>query len=263
MLQIKVYEIGEQHEIFTSEAWKRLFDINKRIYPELCHEFCSTYAFDEVCVDDELRTKKEIKFRFGDSGHTLTLLEFARRLGLYHDDEVNDEGFEVYFQGGLRSGENFNARDYWLSISSEEELHLSRSLALTIRRPILRVLPKMITYGVCQRTTGYDKMQRNKLLLMSRIIKRMELMTDEVLNSLSAPTYYRARDSTTLRELIGLNGRMGNMDIHQGTLERMTRRQLYHIDRYAGLFEHMVGHFGYTLRGAYAPPVYDTEQHED
>ncbi|GKF73557.1 hypothetical protein Tco_0219889 [Tanacetum coccineum] len=103
----------------------------------------------KVCADDELRTKKVIKFRLCGSGHTLTLLEFARRLGLYHADEVNDEGFEVYFQGGLRSDENFNARDYWLSISSEEELHLSRSLAFTIRRPILRVLQKMITYGVC------------------------------------------------------------------------------------------------------------------
>nr|GEW04473.1 hypothetical protein [Tanacetum cinerariifolium] len=96
----------------------------------------------KVCVDDELRTKKVIKFRLRGSGHTLTLLEFARRLGLYHADEINDEGFE-------------------------------------------------------------------------------------------------------------------------GTLERMACRQLYHTDRYAGLFEHMAGHYRYTLQGAYAPPGYDEEQQDE
>ncbi|GKE63177.1 hypothetical protein Tco_1513544, partial [Tanacetum coccineum] len=56
---------------------------------------------------------------------------------------------------------------------------------------------------------------------------------------------------------------MGNMEIRQGTLERMARRQLYHTDRYAVLFEHMAGHYGYTLQGAYAPPGYDEEQQDD
>ncbi|GKD41519.1 hypothetical protein Tco_1261726, partial [Tanacetum coccineum] len=114
MLEIKVYEIGGQQEIFTSKVWRRLFDINEKKYTKLCHEFHCTSAFDEVCADDELRTKKVI------------------------------------------------------NISSEEELHLSRSIVSTIRHPILRVLQKMITYEVCPRTTGYDKMQRNELWLMSK-----------------------------------------------------------------------------------------------
>nr|GFC64664.1 hypothetical protein [Tanacetum cinerariifolium] len=113
MLEIKVTEIGGQQEIFTSEAWRRLFDMNERIYTKLCHEFYSTYGFEEVLADDELRTKKVIKFRLCGIGHTLNFLKFTHRLGLYHADEVSDEGFEIYFQGGLRSDENFNARDYW------------------------------------------------------------------------------------------------------------------------------------------------------
>nr|GFA63923.1 hypothetical protein [Tanacetum cinerariifolium] len=43
---------------------------------------------------------------------------------------------------------------------------LSRSHASTIRNPILRVIHKMITYGLCQRTTGYDKIQKNDLWLL-------------------------------------------------------------------------------------------------
>ncbi|GKE57349.1 hypothetical protein Tco_1496534 [Tanacetum coccineum] len=139
----------------------------------------------------------------------------------------------------------------------------------------------MITYGLCQRTTGYDKIQRNELWLMSMfeakhqngMAKKMGLLTDEILDGLSAPIYHRSLDATTLRELIGPNGRlivedptpgvpifamprtphptlqdlsyrMGYMEIQLGVLERMSRRQSYHSDRYAGVFEFMAGHYG-------------------
>nr|GEV97046.1 reverse transcriptase domain-containing protein [Tanacetum cinerariifolium] len=101
MLKIKVYEIGGQEEIFN----------------------------------DELRTKKMIKFRLGGRGHTLTLLEFAGRLRLYHSDEINDEVFEF----------------------------------------------------------------------ITRIAKRVGLLAEEVLNSLSALTYCKELNATTLRELIDSN----------------------------------------------------------
>ncbi|GJV03215.1 RNA-directed DNA polymerase [Tanacetum coccineum] len=151
MLEIKVYEMGGEEEIFK-------------------------------VTDDELMTKKLIKFRLEGCGYTLTLLEFARRLGLYHVAEISEEGFEVYFQGSLRSDENFNGRDYWLSVSSKEELHLSRSLTSTIRKPILKFITKMA--------------------------KRMNLLTDEVLDGLSTLVFYRALDATTLRELISYNGKL-------------------------------------------------------
>ncbi|GKA60669.1 hypothetical protein Tco_0760076 [Tanacetum coccineum] len=306
MLEIKVYEAGSQEDIFSSQVWRRVFDINEPIYTELCHEFYSTYDFDEVCANDELRTKKVIKFRLYGRAHSLTLLEFARRLGLYHSDEVNEEGFDVYFQGGLRSDENFNNRDYWLIISQDEELHLSRSLASTIKSPILRMLQNMITYGLCQRTIGYNKVQKNELWLMSmfeakhqngyanlitKMAKQMRVLTDEVLNSLSASTYYKALDTTTLIELIDSKGRlipedtapgvphvaiprgprpsiqdlydrMGSMEIHQGAIERMAYRQSYHWDKYHGVFEHMAGVYDVPLQGAYNLPSYDQQQYK-
>ncbi|GJY62602.1 hypothetical protein Tco_0464062 [Tanacetum coccineum] len=128
-----------------------------RIRLHLCHKFYSTYEFDEVYADVELQTKKIIKFRLGGRAQNLTLLEFARRLGLYHADELEEDGFNVYFKGGLRSDEHFNAQGYWLSIRREENLGLSRSHTSTIRSLIFRVIHKMITYGLCQRTTRYDK----------------------------------------------------------------------------------------------------------
>ncbi|GJT69355.1 hypothetical protein Tco_1028641, partial [Tanacetum coccineum] len=78
MLRIRVREAESEEEIFTSVAWIRAFNINEPIYVELCHEFYFTYEFDKVCADDELKSKKIIKFRLGGRAHSLTLLEFAR-----------------------------------------------------------------------------------------------------------------------------------------------------------------------------------------
>ncbi|GJZ81653.1 hypothetical protein Tco_0646647, partial [Tanacetum coccineum] len=142
-------------------------------------------------------------------------------LGLYHAKELDEEGFDVYFQGGLRSDEHFNAQEYWLSINREENLSLSSSHDSTIRNPVLRVLHKMITYGLCQRTNGYDKIHKNNLWLLSmfnarhqnrqfimKLARKARLLSDEVLKSLSAPIYYRDLDTTTLRELIDSEGRL-------------------------------------------------------
>nr|GEU80337.1 hypothetical protein [Tanacetum cinerariifolium] len=129
-------------------------------------------------------------FRPGGRAHSLTLLEFARRLGLYHADELDEEGFDVYFQGRMRSDEHFNAQEYWLSINRENNLSLSRSHASAIKYPVLRVVHKMITYGLCQRKN------------------RKRVFSDEVIRSLSALIYCRDLDTTTLRESIDSEGRL-------------------------------------------------------
>ncbi|GKD01856.1 hypothetical protein Tco_1172130 [Tanacetum coccineum] len=142
MLKIRLRKAGTNEEIFTLVAWIRAFNINEPIYAELHHEFYLTYEFDKVYADDEL-------------------------LGLYQAVELDEKGFNVYFEGGLCIDKHFNAQAYWLSISREENLGLSRSHNSTIRNPILRVIHKMITYGLCQKTTGYDKVQKNDLCLLS------------------------------------------------------------------------------------------------
>ncbi|GKC69462.1 hypothetical protein Tco_1115345 [Tanacetum coccineum] len=238
MLRISLREAKSNEEIFTSVAWIRAFNINETIYAELCHEFYSTYEFDKVCADDELQNKKIIKFRLGGHAHNLSLLEFSRSLGLYHVDELVEDGFNVYFEGGLRSNEHFNTQEYW--------------------------------------TTGYDKIQKNDLWLLSmfdarhqngyanmawligRWMKRKG--ADDVVRSLSAPIYCRDLDMTPLKDLIDSEGRlipedpqpgvprvgiprppraymqdfydrMGRMEIRQEDIERMEYRQSYHWDR--------------------------------
>nr|GEW79467.1 hypothetical protein [Tanacetum cinerariifolium] len=262
MLRIRLRKAGSDEEIFTSVAWIRAFNINEPIYAELCHEFYSTYKFNEVCVGDELQTKKIIKFRLGGRAHSLTLLEFARRLGLYQAVKLEEEGFNVYFEGGLRSDEHFNAQDCWLSISREDNLGLSRSHTSTARNLILRFI--------------------------SKIVKKCKVLTKDVVRSLSALIYCRDLDTITLRDLINFDGklipqdpqpgvprvdiprpsrasmqdlydkmdRMGRMEILQEAIERMKYRQSYHWDRYQRVFEHMDGVYSIPLEGAYNLPGY-------
>nr|GFA73452.1 hypothetical protein [Tanacetum cinerariifolium] len=237
MLRIRLHEAGSDEEIFTFVAWIRTFNINEPIYAKLCHEFYSTYKFDEVCV-------------------------LVMRLGLYQVTEL-EEGFNVYFKGGLRSDEHFNAQDYWLSISREEHLSLSRSHTSTTRNPILRVIHKMITYGLCQRTTGLgncemDEKERNKNSgRESNLLWKCRVLTEDVVRSLSALIYCRDLDTMTLNDFIHSDGKlipedpqpgvprvgiprpprasmhdlydkMGRMEIRQEAMEHMEYRQSYH-----------------------------------
>ncbi|GKA60281.1 hypothetical protein Tco_0759688, partial [Tanacetum coccineum] len=65
----------------------------------------------------------------------------------------------------------------------------------------------------CQRTTGYDKIQKNDLWLLSMFDARHQnwkarMLSDDVLRSLSASIYCRDMDTATLRELIDFEGRL-------------------------------------------------------
>ncbi|GJY14793.1 hypothetical protein Tco_0385215 [Tanacetum coccineum] len=287
MLRIRLCEARSIKEMFNSVAWIRALNINEPIYAKLCHEFYSTYEFDEVCADDELQTKKIIKFRLSGRAHNLTLLEFSLRLGLYQTVELDEEGFNVYFEGGLRSDEHFNAQEYWLSISREENLGLSRSHTSTIKSLILRVIHKMITYGLCQRTTGYDKIQKNDLWLLSMFHARHQ---NGYANVSWLITRWMKRkgadlDTITLRELIDSEGRliledpqpgvlrvgiprpprasmqdlydkMGRIELRQEAIKRMEYGQSYHCDRYQGVFENMARVYSVPLQGANNPPGY-------
>ncbi|GJW14371.1 hypothetical protein Tco_0018504 [Tanacetum coccineum] len=117
MLRIRLHEAGSNEDIFTYVAWIRAFNIMQNFAMSFIRLMNLT---------------------------NLSILEFAQRLGLYQAVEHDEEGFNVYFEGGLRGDEYFNAQEYWLSISQEDNLGLSRNHTSTIKNPILRVIHKMI-----------------------------------------------------------------------------------------------------------------------
>ncbi|GJY63162.1 hypothetical protein Tco_0464622 [Tanacetum coccineum] len=222
--------------------WKDVIEMQSL---ELCREFYSTYEFDEVCTDDELQTKKIIKFRLGGRAQSLTLLEFAQRLGLYQAVELEEEGFNVYFEGA------------WV-------------IAIWMKRK----------GAGTQKESQICCGQFN-----SKITRKCRVLIEDVVRSLSALIYCRDLDTITLRDLIDSKGkriledpqpgvprvgiprpprvsmqdlydRMGRMKIRQEAIERMEYMQSYHWDRYQGVFEHMAGVYSVPLQGAYNPPGY-------
>nr|GEY42716.1 hypothetical protein [Tanacetum cinerariifolium] len=216
MLRIRLREAEPNEVIFTSVAWIRAFNINEPIYAELCHEFYSTYEFDEMCVDDELQSKKIIKFRLGGRAHNLTLLEFARRFGLYQADELEEEGFNVYFEGAWVIAK-------WMK-----------------RKGVGTQKESQICCGQ----------------FISKHARKCRVLTEDVVRSLSAPIYCRDLDTITLRDLIDFDGkliledlqpgvprvgiprpprasmqnlydRMGRMELRQDVIERMEYKRSY------------------------------------
>nr|GEX45954.1 retrotransposon Orf1 [Tanacetum cinerariifolium] len=246
MLRIRLREAESNEEIFTSLAWIRAFNIKEPIYAELCHEFYSTYEFDEVCADDELQRKKIIKFRLGGRAHNLTLLEFAHRLGLYHADELEERGEirfvkesyfyyqEPNFKGDSRD-DYLVSKDYWYDKIQKNDLwllimfdarHQNRDLDTTTLRELIdsegRLIPEDLQPGVPR--VGIPR-----------------------------PPKASMQD---------LYDRMGSMEICQEAIERIEYRQSYHWGRYQGVFEHMVGVYSVPLQRAYNPPGYAQPQYD-
>nr|GEV09864.1 hypothetical protein [Tanacetum cinerariifolium] len=237
MLRIRLHEAGSDEKIFTSVVWIRAFNINEPVYVELCYEFYSTYEFDEVCAGDELQSKKIIRFRLGGRAQNLTLLEFSRRLGLYQVTELEEEGFNIYFEGGLHSDEHFNAQDYCLSIGREEHLGLSRSHTFTIRNLILRVIHKMITYAWVitkwMKRKG-DGTQKESQIYCGQFIlkhaKKCRVLTEDV------PGVPRVGILRPPRASIqDLYDKRGRMKIRQEAIEHIEYRQSYHWDSFLEL----------------------------
>ncbi|GJU59366.1 hypothetical protein Tco_1075965 [Tanacetum coccineum] len=80
----------------------------------------------ERLVLDDYLGKKVIKFRLG-RGHLMIMVEFAPVLGLYSQEEIDDEAFVICFRSKVRNDSGFRDEAYWLRISTEESLRLSRS----------------------------------------------------------------------------------------------------------------------------------------
>ncbi|GKA05974.1 hypothetical protein Tco_0685094 [Tanacetum coccineum] len=260
MLKISLKEAETREEIFFYVAWVRAFNIREPIYLELCREFYATYEFDEVCADD-------------------------KRLGLYHADELEEKGFDTYFQGGRLDMRRFKgmicgvkyvlvANDIeWLQIWGWGDCKMDKKKKeIEVRRD------SQICCGQ----------------FISKIARKSRVLTEEIIRSLSTPVYCRDLDRTTLRELIDsedrlipdipvddvqrvaaqraprvqrasmqdLYERMGSMEIRQEAIERMEYRQSYHWDRYQGVFEHMAGVYSVPLQGAYNPPGYAQPQYD-
>ena len=153
---------------FVSQAWWNAFSINEPISKELCLEFFATFEFDnEPLGAFEQLTQEIIKFRLGGKMHSMTLSSFAIYLGLYSDEETYEEGFDNYFQEGLKNEQGFDAENYWKKISNNTTSSYTASSVEEIKDPVLKVLLKMITLVLFQRTDDSNIITKKDLWILS------------------------------------------------------------------------------------------------
>ncbi|GKF30358.1 hypothetical protein Tco_0100156 [Tanacetum coccineum] len=126
----------------------------------------------------------------------------------------------------------------------------------------------MITYGLCQRTTGYEKIWRNDLWLLSMFKDKHQngksrVLTKETIRSLSTLVYYRDLDRTTLRELIDSDDRF-IPEIPVDDVPRVAAQRAPRVQRASmqDLYERIEGVYSVLLQGAYNPPGYAQPQYD-
>nr|GEY95796.1 hypothetical protein [Tanacetum cinerariifolium] len=151
-------------EGFSREAKSRYNTRLASLIPRHIYSPCVVNwdVLNKMGCDEEIDDMLRISLREAGSDEEIFT---SVTLELYQTTELDEEGFHVYFKGGLRSDEHFNTQDYWLSISQEENLSLSGSHASTIKYLVLRVIHKMITHDLDRTTLRELIVSKSRLIL--------------------------------------------------------------------------------------------------
>ncbi|GKA82456.1 hypothetical protein Tco_0789204, partial [Tanacetum coccineum] len=129
----------------------------------------------------------------------------------------------------------------------------------------------MITYRLCQRTTGYEKIQKNDFWLLSMFEARHQNGYANV--AWVIVKWIKRKGAGSQKDIqiccgqfitkIAKKSRIYPERVdRQEAIERMEYRQSYYWDRYQGVFEYMAGVYNVLLQGDYNPPGYAQPQYD-
>ncbi|GKD81518.1 hypothetical protein Tco_1348357 [Tanacetum coccineum] len=142
--------------LFTSRAWRRLFDIRGLLVHELILEFFSTFMFGEAIL--YLDTLGVLQFQLGRARRHLSWRQFIVALGLHMREEMESPSFARYWVESARQiPDKGDLRDYWIGISSARDLLGTTLYCTTIRDPILRLCHRLIACSITGRIQAPEK----------------------------------------------------------------------------------------------------------
>ncbi|GJX05160.1 hypothetical protein Tco_0191076 [Tanacetum coccineum] len=145
--------------VFTSRAWRRMFEIRGLLVHELILEFFSTFSWRQ----------------------------FFLALGLHMEEEMQTARFSVYWAESARQfPDKGDLRDYWMGISSAGDfLGITPSYTL-IRDPILRLCHRLIACSIAGRSQAPEKSRVHISggQFVARLAEHFGLMTPEILGGL-------------------------------------------------------------------------------
>nr|GEW78846.1 MAK10-like protein [Tanacetum cinerariifolium] len=121
-----VYIRDEGQELFTSHAWRRLFEIRGTL--------------------------------LGGARHRMTWRQFILVLGLHTTDEMAQDSFESYWLGSERAiPDKRGLREYWTEISSDRDFLGPAPSYTFIRDPVRRLWNMLISYSISGRGRAPEK----------------------------------------------------------------------------------------------------------
>ncbi|GKD56893.1 hypothetical protein Tco_1290280 [Tanacetum coccineum] len=152
--------IGNRDEagvsVFTSRAWRRMFDIRGPLVHELILEFFRTFRFSQAILD--LDTPGTLQFQLGGARRHISWRQFILALGLHTEEEMQTAGFGVYWAESARQiPDKGDMRDYWMGISSAGDFLGTTPSYTLIRDPILRLCHRLIAYSIAGRSQAPGK----------------------------------------------------------------------------------------------------------
>ncbi|GKB10745.1 hypothetical protein Tco_0844668, partial [Tanacetum coccineum] len=149
----------EGQSVFTSQAWRRLFDIRGPLVHELILEFFSTFRFGEAVID--LDIAGALQFQLG---------------------------------GAKRHPNKGDLRDYWIGISSVGDFLGTTPSYTMIRDPILRLCHRLIACSIAGRSQAPEKVTVTDLFYLrgmdvgsfvAGLAEHFRLLTAEILQGLT------------------------------------------------------------------------------
>nr|GEU66331.1 hypothetical protein [Tanacetum cinerariifolium] len=91
---------AQGQSIFTSQAWRLLFEVRGPVVHELISEFFSTFRFGKVVLDRD--TIGALQFQLGGAKRHISWREFTLAMGLHTIEEMESDGFGTYWADSAR-----------------------------------------------------------------------------------------------------------------------------------------------------------------
>ncbi|GJS05255.1 hypothetical protein Tco_0321763, partial [Tanacetum coccineum] len=159
--RIRMVYTGEEGQVlFTSHAWRRLYEIRGPLVREFILEFSST------C-----------------------------RIRLHITEEMAKVGFEAYWSGSARAiPDKRDLRDYWTQISSDRDFLGAAPSYTFIRDPVRRLYHRLISYSISGKGQAPEKGRKSRARMFGGhfigcLAEHFGLVSDDGLMGLSMIAY--------------------------------------------------------------------------
>ena len=160
-----IHRGDEDHVLFRSHAWSRLFGIEKPLVRVLMLEFFCTVHYRETETD--LEAAGAIVFRLGGISRSMTMRQFILAFGLHTEEEMASPGFAAYWTDNLRVVPDRGLLgDYLDRISSGGDSTTTTPSYTLIREPMRRLCHRLIALSIEGQGRSPEKVTTLDLFLL-------------------------------------------------------------------------------------------------